>query len=440
VSAVPDAQEGVAWDGIDRYMILSSDTHAGAELRQYKQYLDPRWHEDFDAWADSITNPFVDLRDPERAKLNWDSGARLAASDAEGITGEVIFPNTLPPFFDILAHLSGVPRDREQYERKWAGLQAHNRWLVDFCNGAPLRRRGLLQVLPNDLDAAVAEIRWAATTGVIGGVMIPAIPPNHPVEPFFHPRYDVLWATCAELGLAVHQHQGSGSPDVGQGTVVGQAVFFAELDLWTRRTLLHLVMGGVFERHPRLRVVWTEMWGIRWALEELDRIEKRLVNLQSRYAGDPRVLNYSSTFGSPIVDGLSLTPREYFARNCYLGASMLPRHEVRYRYALGVDRLMWGDDFPHDEGTTGHTPEGLRATLYDVPVAECRQMLAGVAARVYGFDLDALTPVAARIGPSVREVHTPLTERPVSRGEAFAVESTLEEAALEASVGSVSSS
>jgi predicted TIM-barrel fold metal-dependent hydrolase len=425
------AAAGASWDTIDRYMILSSDTHAGAELRQYKQYLDADWHDEFDAWADSITNPFVDLRDPERARLNWDSDARLAASDAEGITGEVIFPNTLPPFFDILCHLSGVPWDRAQYDRKWAGLRAHNRWLVDFCNGAPTRRRGLVQVLPNDLDDAIAEMSWAKATGVISGVMIPAIPPNHIVEPFFHPRYDELWAACVDLELPVHQHQGSGSPEVGQQEAVGNAVFFAELDLWTRRTLLHLILGGVFERHPRLKVVWTEMWGIRWALEELQRIEKRLLNLQSRFAGDPRILNYSSTFGSPVVDGLSLSPREYFARNCYLGASMLARHEVRYRYALGVDRLMWGDDFPHDEGATGHTPEALRATLFDVSEGECRQMLAGVAAGVYGFDLDALTPVAERIGPKVSEVHTPLTEMPVSRGEAFVVERTLEEQALE---------
>jgi len=425
---VPDqASPGTTWDTIDRYMILSSDTHAGAEMHEYRRYLPARWHDEFDAWVAAVTNPFVDLRDPERAKLNWDSDARLAASDAEGITGEVIFPNTLPPFFDILAHLSGVPWDRATYERKWAGLQAHNRWLVDFCSEAPLRRRGLLQILPNDLDDAIAEIRWAKETGVVGGVMIPAIPPNHPVGPFFDPRYDPLWATCAELDVPVHQHQGTGSPEVGRDLPAGQAVFFAELDLWTKRTLLHLVMGGVFERHPHLKVVWTEMWGIRWALEELDQIEKRLVNVQSRYAGDARVLNYSSTFGSDVVDGLSLKPREYFARNCYLGASMLPRRDVRYRHALGVDRIMWGDDFPHDEGTTGHTPEGLRATLFDVPVEECRQMLAGVAAGVYHFDLPALTPIAARVGPAVSEVHTPLDELPVARGMAFSTDRPLEE-------------
>ena len=417
------------WDTIDRYMILSSDTHAGAEMRQYKQYLDPRWHDEFDAWAAAVTNPFVDLRDPEKAAVNWDSDRRLAAMDAEGVTGEVIFPNTLPPFFDILAHLSGVPRDRAELDRRWAGLQAHNRWLVEFCAAVPARRRGLVQILPNDLDAAIAEIRWAKESGVVGGAMIPAIPPNHPVEPLFHPRYDALWDVCEELDVPIHQHQGTGSPDLCDGLAVSNAIFFAELDLWTRRTLTHLVMGGVFERRPRLKVVWTEMWGIRWVLEELHRIERRLLNVQSRYAGDPRVLNYAGTFGSETTDGLSLSPTEYFARNCYLGASMLPRHEVRYRHAVGVDRLMWGDDFPHAEGAVGYTTEALRATLFDVPVGECRTMLAGVAAGVYDFDLDALTPVAARVGPKVADVHTPLTELPVVPGEPFSTERPLEELA-----------
>jgi hypothetical protein len=36
-------------------------------------------------------------------------------------------------------------------------------------------------------------------------------------------------------------------------------------------------------------------------------------------------------------------------------------------------------------------------------------MLAGNAARLYGFDLAALVPVARRIGPTVEEVHTPLS-------------------------------
>src|SRR5262249_51882801 len=124
------AGDTVTWDSIDRYMILSSDTHAGAEMRAYKAYLDREWHDDFDAWADAVTNPWIDLRDLDAAAINWDSDQRVAAMDREGITGEVIFPTPLPPFYDTLGHLGGVPRPRPEYERRWAGLRAHNRWLA----------------------------------------------------------------------------------------------------------------------------------------------------------------------------------------------------------------------------------------------------------------------------------------------------------------------
>jgi predicted TIM-barrel fold metal-dependent hydrolase len=414
------------WDTIDRYMILSSDTHAGAEMRTYKDYLDVEFHDDFERWAASIVNPWIDLSDPEKAKVNWDSGARTAACDREGICGEVIFPNTLTPFYDILVHLSGVPATAPEYARRWAGLRAHNRWLVEFCRDSPQRRKGLIQLLPNDIDHAVAELQWAHGTGVIGGVMLPSIPPSHTVEPYFHPRYDALWAACAELALPVHQHMGSGNPELGD-LPVAKGIAFAEHDLWPKRTLLHLIMGGVFERHPTLTVVWTEMWGMRWVLEELHRIEQRLHNVQSRYADHPTYLNYARTFGSPTIDSLSLTPLEYWQRNCYIGASMLPRSDVRYRHVLGVDRVMWGDDYPHPEGATDYVADALRTTMWDVREVECRAMLAGTAAAVYGFDLEALTPLAARIGPKLADVHAPLGHRPPSRGEPFRQESLFEE-------------
>src|SRR5262249_32749804 len=155
---------------------------------------------------------------------------------------------------DILVHLSGVPRTRAEYDRRWAGLRAHNRWLVQFCQQAPARRRGLIQLLPNDLDDAIAEMRWAKETGVIGGVMIPARPRNHPFEPLYHPRYDALWAACVDLALPVHQHQGSGNPDFDDSLPVAKGISFAEHEIWPKRTLLHLIMGGVFERHPALKV------------------------------------------------------------------------------------------------------------------------------------------------------------------------------------------
>ncbi len=409
-------------DERDRYLIITSDAHGGAAMADYKPYLDPRWHDEFDAWLDGVVMPWVDVTDT----TNWDNERRLAAMDADGVSGEIIFPNTLPPFFDILAHLSGVPRDRATFERKRAGLQAHNRWLVDFCRQAPARRRAIVQLLPNDIDAAVDELARAEATGAVAGVMLPAVPANHVVEPYFHERYDTLWAACAERGLPVHQHQGTGAPDIGPDQPVATSIFFTELDLWTRRTMHHLIVGGVFERHPDLQVVWTEMWGLRWVIEELAHMTLRLRNVQSRFAGEPGALNYSQTFGSPVVDGLSLTPLEYFQRNCSIGASMLPRHDVKYCNVLGVDRIMWGTDSPHPEGSAPNTTAALRATLFDVPEADLRLMLGGNAAARYGFDLAELAPIAAAVGPTVEEVATPLTEWPALSGVAFSAEDPLE--------------
>jgi predicted TIM-barrel fold metal-dependent hydrolase len=405
----------------DRYLLVTSDAHAGAAMADYKPYLEARWHDEFDAWLAGVVMPWVDVRDTS----NWDNEVRLAQMDADGVSAEIIFPNTLPPFFDILAHLSGVPRDQATFERKWAGLQAHNRWLVDFCREAPVRRRGIVQLLPNDVDVAVAEVRWAADTGNVAGVMLPAVPANHEVAPYFDRRYDPLWAACVETGLPVHQHQGTGAPDVGPDPVAF-TIFFTELELWTKRTLHHLIVGGVFERHPELQAVWTEMWGLRWVVEELAQMTLRLRNVQSRFAGQPRALNYSQTFGSPVVDGLSLTPLEYFRRNCLIGASMLPRHDVKYCHVLGTDRIMWGTDAPHPEGSAPHTTDALRLTLFDVAEPDLRAMLGETAARRYGFDLDALAPIAAAIGPTAAEVAQPLTERPELPGVAFALEDPLE--------------
>jgi hypothetical protein len=65
---------------------------------------------------------------------------------------------------------------------------------------------------------------------------------------------------------------------------------------------------------------------------------------------------------------------------------------------------MWGTDYPHPEGTWPHTIERLRDTFGDVPVEDTRQLLGLTAARCYGFDLDALLPIAERIGPTAADL------------------------------------
>jgi hypothetical protein len=98
---------------------------------------------------------------------------------------------------------------------------------------------------------------------------------------------------------------------------------------------------------------------------------------------------------------LSLTPREYWHRNCYIGASFLPRHEIGDRYKIGVDKLMWGSDYPHMEGTWPNTPEHFRETFYDVEETEIRTMMGDTALDVFGFDKDKMREIADRIGPEI---------------------------------------
>ncbi|HET9542455.1 MAG TPA: amidohydrolase, partial [Acidimicrobiales bacterium] len=75
----------------DRYAVISSDGHAGAELYEYRDYLASQWHDDFDAWAPTYVNPFADLQAPT-AYRSWDSARRLEETEADGIVAEVLFP------------------------------------------------------------------------------------------------------------------------------------------------------------------------------------------------------------------------------------------------------------------------------------------------------------------------------------------------------------
>ena len=93
----------------DRYIVISSDGHAGGQMHEYRDYLEARYLDDFDEWAKSYVNPWTDLRG-ETAYRNWDSKARLQELEDDGVVAEVIFPNTIPPFFpsaNLLAQFGG---------------------------------------------------------------------------------------------------------------------------------------------------------------------------------------------------------------------------------------------------------------------------------------------------------------------------------------------
>jgi hypothetical protein len=74
------------------------------------------------------------------------------------------------------------------------------------------------------------------------------------------------------------------------------------------------------------------------------------------------------------------------------------------RFEIGLNNIMWGNDFPHPEGTWPHTKEWCRETFWDCPVEDTRRILGLNAAEFYNFDVERLAPLVDRIGPTPDEV------------------------------------
>jgi len=407
--------------GSTHYAIISADGHAGADLLDYKPYLAGRWHDEFDAWAAAFVNPYGDRLLSERPTCNWDSDLRISQLEADGIVAEVIFPNTVPPFYPQTQFFVPLPpSDRQEYERRWAGLQAHNRWLADFCSDLPGRRAGVAQIMLNDVDDAVAETRWVAEQpGLFGGILLPGVPPGSELPGLWSPVYEPIWAICAELGVPVNHHSGGGIPEYGEDDL-GRTMLHTEVTWFVHRALWHLTYAGVFERYPDLRFVITEA-GAGWAVATLRQMDATT----ERYRMQGSSANF---FGGNTAGKLPHQPSDYFRTNVYLGASFLHRSEAELAEQIGVDRIMWGSDFPHVEGSYPFSREALRATFAGLPTDQVRSMVSENAARVYGFDLAALQPIADRVCPTEDEVAAPLVDFPDSWCNAFARAATYADA------------
>ena len=383
------------------YTIISADTHAGGSHEQYREYLDPQWREAFDEWRGQYKNPWKDLRKSDLRVRNWDDDRRDADELADGVVAEVLFPNTVPPFFPAFVLFAGPPK-AEDYERRRAGLQAHNRWMVDFCARRPERRAGIGQIFLNDIDHAIEDATWIKEHGLRGGVLLPTVPPDVKwVRPLYDREYDRLWAALEDLDIPVHVHGGTGSPDYGMHAATA-LVLVAELPFYGNRNLVHMLLAGVFERHPRMKFVLTEsgMAGFPPMLKHLDQI---IASVRKGSIGELKYAEGSS---------LPKSATEYFAQSVWVGASFPSRGDIEAASILPDERLMWGSDYPHDEGTPPFTREHLRQVMHDLPEARKRAILGENAAKLYGFDLDALAPLAAEHGPTVEELAQPLVDLP----------------------------
>ncbi len=407
----------------DRLTIISADGHAGPPIADYAPYVDPEWRDEFARFVDEretwranrniamglapgaelvdalFGEAMVAMYDAQEAVASggrrgvYDSDRRNQELEREGIVAEVLFGDfqnsNEPPWGAAFPYPGTSPVLRV------AGARAFNRWLADFCSQLPGRRAGVAIVQPHDMDAAVREVQWIREAG-LASVMLPT--GDFDLRSYSDPKFDPLWAACVDQGLPVTFHSG-GTPWEGD-TSEAMWVTKVEFMWWARRPLWQLIFGGVFERFPGLRVAFTEQ-GADWIPSLLDRFEGQ----------------YASPFERGITEKLRRSPRGYWAHNCYVGASFMSRGECDVREQIGVDRIMWGADFPHIEGTWPRTLDAMRDAFNGCTLDEVTLMTSRTTAEVYGFDLPKLTELGAKIGPLVTDVVTAYTP-PVATYEA----------------------
>jgi predicted TIM-barrel fold metal-dependent hydrolase len=403
--------------GEEAVLLVSADCHAGPPIAEYRPYVNESHRGEFDGYLrarqewrteqnrsmglgeqDELIHALfgeemLEGQDEGQASESstgssgvWDSAKRTADLEQEGIVAEVLFPDLQnsnePPWG------AAFPFPSTDAEHRLAGARAYNRWLADFCSLLPQRRAGLAIIHAHSVEEAVQEVHWARSVG-LAGIMLPT---GDSELPSYHDRrYDPLWSACIDEGMPVTVHPG-GTPWEGYGL---EAMWVTKIEFpwWARRPLWQLIFGGVFERFPALKVAFTEQ-GMDWIPAMLNRMDEQ----------------YTSPFERGITDHLKKSPSEYWASNCYVGASFMCQAECILRDRIGVDRSMWGSDYPHIEGTWPRSQESLRGTLSGCTEAEVRAMTGETAAEVYGFDLGVLRSIAERIGPHIDQLLSPERE------------------------------
>jgi predicted TIM-barrel fold metal-dependent hydrolase len=394
----------------DRFLVVSSDGHAGLPAADYREYVDPQFRDAFDAalpiqieMTEQAAKSFLvaDINEEWRKGRDyelsgaWDTDARNKVVDADGVAAEVLFPDGItemnaPPFgAGFSMGTTGLTA-----ELQWAGCNAHNRWMSEFVSAAPERRIGLACIPALwDIELAVEGIEWARKNG-LRGIILP--PMWGAFDPYHHPRYDPLWAACQDHEMPIHFHSGPspindyfGPMPAPEGHAISpgaMGIYITEVPFWLVRPLTFMLWGGAFERFPKLKVALTEGTAV-WVPEYLQLLEQR-------YSES----HYSMKLGD-FRSHLSMSPADYFRRNVKIGASCMPPREAELRHDIGIDHIMWGTDYPHPEGSWPYTKDQLHDTFAGLPEAEIAKMLGGNAVEFYGLDVEKLAPIVARIGP-----------------------------------------
>ncbi len=288
----------------------------------------------------------------------FDPHKRIPDMDADGIDAAFLYPS--------LGLFAGGIHDPELAA---ATCRAYNRWLADYCKPYPDRLFGVAMLPMQDVDLAIAEMRFAKKElGFKGGFLRPN--PYHGLKMMSDPMYEPFWAAAEDLDFSIGFHEGasSGMPTVGVDRFEGRgARHIVSHTMEMMLVCLSVIWGGVCEKHPKIRIGFLESGG-GWIAPWLDRMDRHF---------DDQGFNDS---------GLTTRPSDLFRRNCWISFEPVEGSLHVLADYVGPNKIMWATDYPHPDGFFPGAPDMVRKQLEGLSAATKHGVMAGGALSFYGLN------------------------------------------------------
>ncbi|MFC8436107.1 amidohydrolase family protein [Streptomyces sp. NPDC057253] len=275
-----------------------------------------------------------------RAPGARDVTLRMKDLDNEGIWGELVFPS--------LGMWSSSFRTPEALRE---ALRVSNDWAWETIDRASERLVATAQVSTLDVDDAVRELERTAEMGY-RAVFLPVKP--HPLQKDYNDdAWEPFWAAAEAANMVLAFHIGTDPIDLSAGGTAGivfrgpggAVLNYTETTFGGQRSVVKMVASGALDRHPNLRMLVSE-GGATWVPFIADRIEEgyrqHSAMVRPKLKRSPREIIYSQVYASFQHDQTAVAAAS----------------------SMGYHNVMWGSDYPHMEGTFGHTQETLHG-LFD---------------------------------------------------------------------------